>query len=370
MKPLSSRVHHIRPSGIRRIFDLACANPDGLDLSIGDPDYDVPAAVKEEAIRAIQGGFNRYVSTRGDSDLRARLKQKLRQRKIHFEDILITSGATGAYYLAVMTVAGPGDEVLILDPYFVAYANVVIMCGAEPVLVNTYPDFHIREEELVSRISAKTKAIVINHPGNPTGVVYGPEELELVAQVAEQHGLYVISDEVYDQFVYTNEPFVSLGNVCKNAIVISGFSKTSGMTGWRLGYVSASAEVIDAMATFQQYSYVCANSVAQKAAVTALETDMSSEIRRYKARRDFVFEQLQDRFSFRRPEGAFYFFPQAPGGDAERFVNEAIAHKLFIIPGNVFSERNSHFRLSIAVDEDKLARAVDILKRLAARSIT
>ncbi len=364
-KSLATRVHDIQPSGIRRIFDIACANPDGIDLSIGDPDFDVPELVKEESIHWIRQGFNRYVSTRGIPELREKIAEHLQNKKIHYEDFLVTAGATGAYFLAILSIVSPGDEVLILDPYFVAYANVVIMCGGVPKFIDTYPDFSLREESIVPFISSKTKAIVINHPNNPTGVVYKKHELELVTSIAEQFGLFIISDEIYDQFVYTDEPFVSVGNVATDAIVISGFSKRTAIPGWRLGYVSGPKEVINAMATFQQYSYVCANSIAQKAAVKAFNDPLNDHIASFRKRRDLLVEGLKDRFKLVKPEGAFYCFPEAPGGDADAFVNKAIEKKLFIIPGNVFSQRNTHFRISYAVPETKLVRAIEILNDLA-----
>ncbi len=364
-KTLSVRFDQIRPSGIRRIFDIACANPDGIDLSIGDPDYDVPQPVKRAAIEAIEQGFNGYVSTRGVQALRAALMKRLHGRGLKFEDILITAGATGGYYLAVMSVVSPGDEVLIVDPYFVAYANVVIMCGGVPKLIDTYPDFSLRREAIEPLITPRTRAIIINHPGNPTGAVYSRDELQIVAEIAAQYKLHIISDEIYDQFVFTDEPFVSISNVVEDAIVVGGFSKSAGMTGWRLGYVTGPKHVIDAMATFQQYSYVCANSVAQHAALKALNHDMTACVQEYRSRRDKLYQGLRERFSMEKPGGAFYLFPEAPGGDADAFVNRAIERKLFIIPGNVFSERNTHFRISFAVGNEKLDKAIDILNELA-----
>ncbi len=364
-KDLSRRVTEILPSGIRRIFDIACANPDGIDLSIGDPDFDVPYPIKKSAIRAIDAGFNSYVSTRGIPELREKLIARLQGKGLQFEDILITAGATGGYYLAMLAVISPGDEVLVLDPYFVSYANVVIMCGGKPVFVDTYPDFDLSEACLLPHITPKTKAIVINNPGNPTGVVYSADELKIVADISNRFGLHIISDEVYDKFVFDNVPFVSMSEVADDAVVVSGFSKSSGMTGWRLGYATAPKHIIDAMATFQQYSYVCANSVAQKAAITAIDFDITEYVARYQARRDKLYEGLKDNFSMRKPGGAFYLFPKAPGGDAEAFVKAAIQQKLFIIPGNVFSEKNTHFRIAFSAGDDDLDRAVDILNGLA-----
>jgi aspartate aminotransferase/aminotransferase len=364
-KKLSTRVHEIRPSGIRKIFDIACANPDGIDLSIGDPDFDIPEPIKEEGIYWIKKGFNRYVSTRGIPELREKLRAHLDQNKINYEDVLITAGATGGYMLAIMALVSPGDEVLITDPYFVAYANVVIMCGGVPRLVDTYPDFSLKAEAILPLINEKTTAMVINHPNNPTGVLYSDEELKLVSEIANKYGLHIVSDEIYDKFVYSDKPFLSIGNIAEDAIVISGFSKSAGMTGWRLGYVSGPKKVIDAMATFQQYSYVCANSIAQKAALKALDFNMKDYVESYRRRRDMVYQGLRNRFHIIKPGGAFYLFPQAPAKDADAFVKKAIERKVYIIPGNVFSERNTHFRISFATSEENIKRAVTILNEIA-----
>jgi aspartate aminotransferase/aminotransferase len=365
VKPLSTRVGQIRPSGIRKIFDIACANPDGIDLSIGDPDYDIPEPIKREAARWIEQGFNHYVSTRGIPELREKLVSQLKGRNIGFDDILITAGATGGYFLALMAIVGTGDEVLIPDPYFVAYANVVIMCGGAPKLFNTYPDFNLRREEIEPLITPRTRAIVINNPNNPTGAVYGRDQLKMVAELANKHGLYIIADEIYDKFCYGEEPFVSIGQVVEDAIIISGFSKSAGMTGWRLGYVTGPRRVIDAMATFQQYSYVCANSIAQKAAVKAVDYDMQSYVNSYALRMKLVYDGLRDRFRISQPRGSFFVFPEAPAANADSFVQKAIARKVFVIPGNVFSERNTHFRISFAVNEGKLKRGIAILNDIA-----
>lgn len=364
-KGLSVRVNQIRPSGIRRIFDIACANPDGIDLSIGDPDFDIPEPIKSEGIKWIQKGFNRYVSTRGIPELRQKLGELLDSRKIKYEDLLITAGATGGYILSIMALVSPGDEILITDPYFVAYANVVIMCGGIPKFIDTYPDFSLRSDAILPLINEKTRAIIINHPNNPTGILYRPDELKMVAEIADAKNLYIISDEIYDKFVFGQSSFVSMGNVADDAIVISGFSKSAGMTGWRLGYVSGPQKVIDAMATFQQYSYVCANSIAQKAALRALDFDMQPYVDRYLKRRDKFYNGLKECYNIVKPGGAFYLFPEAPGGDADAFVNRVIERKVFVIPGNVFSQQNTHFRISFAVSDDKIDKAIDILNDIA-----
>lgn len=364
-KSLSQRVHQIRSSGIRKIFDLACANPDGIDLSIGEPDFDIPDSIKQEGIDWVNKGFNQYVSTRGIEELREKLRSHLDAKKINYDDLLVTAGATAAYYLAILTLVGPGDEVLITDPYFVSYANVVMMCGGIPRMINTYPDFRLRAEEIHPLINKKTKAIVVNHPNNPTGVVYSLEELQTVAEIADRYGLCVLSDEVYDKFVYSDRPFVSMGNVARDAIVISGFSKSAGMTGWRIGYVSGPKDAIDAMATFQQYSYVCANSIAQKAAIKALDYDMESYVASYSRRKHMIYEGLKEQFNLIKPEGAFFIFPEVPGKDADAFVRKAVEKKVFVIPGKVFSQRNTHMRIAFSADERSLRKAIEVLNQIA-----
>jgi aspartate aminotransferase/aminotransferase len=206
--------------------------------------------------------------------------------------------------------------------------------------------------------------LLINTPNNPTGVVYTREELAMVARIARAHGLVVISDEVYDRFVYGGIRFTSMAELLPEAVVVNGFSKTGGMTGWRIGYATGPAKIIEAMSMLQQYSYVCANSPAQKAALVSLDVDLSEHVRRCERKRDLAFAELSKHFSVQRPEGAFYIFPQAPDGDGDGFVRRAIEHGVLVVPGGEFSSRRSHFRISFAVDEEVLQRALQVLADL------
>ncbi|MGQ9560599.1 MAG: pyridoxal phosphate-dependent aminotransferase [Candidatus Oleimicrobiaceae bacterium] len=361
---LAKRVGRVRPSGIRKIFEIACNQQGLLNLSIGEPDFDVPAPVKAEAMRWIERGYNKYTPTRGIPELRDKVRTYLRARGVEPEEVLITTGATGGLLLAMMALLDEGDEVLIPDPYFVAYCNVVRLLGGIPKLIDTYPDFRLREQAVVGQLSERTKVLLVNTPHNPTGVVYSREELAMVARLARAHNLVVISDEVYDRFVYGGTRFTSMAELLPDAVVVNGFSKTGGMTGWRIGYAIGPAKIIEAMSMLQQYSYVCANSPAQKAALVALDVDMSEHVRRCEHKRDFAYAELSKHFAVQRPEGAFYIFPEAPEGDGDAFVRRAIEHGVLVVPGGEFSSRHSHFRISFAVDEGVLRRALQILAGL------
>ncbi len=362
---LAQRVRRVHPSGIRKIFEIACSRQELINLSIGEPDFDIPRPVKKEIIKWMNRGFNKYTPTRGIPELRQKVRSHLRARGVEPEEVLITAGATGGLLLALMALVGEGDEVLIPDPHFVAYCNVVRLLGASPRLIDTYPDFRLREDTIAAQLSERTKAIIINTPHNPTGVVYTRQELEMVARIARAHELAVISDEVYDRFVYEEARFTSMAEVLPEAIVVNSFSKTGGMTGWRVGYATGPKEVVEAMAILQQYSYACVNSAAQKAALVVLELDVTEHVRRCHRKRDLAFAELSKRFPVQRPEGAFYIFPQAPDGDGDAFVRQAIEHGVLVVPGGEFSARRTHFRLSFAVPEEALRKALAILAAMA-----
>ena len=361
---LAYRMSNLEPSGIRRIFELANKRKDMINLSIGEPDFDVPAELKTEAVNAIESGFNRYTPTKGIEELRHKVAEHLTQGGIRYEDFLITAGATGALFLSILALVDRGDEVLVPDPYFVAYPNIVKIAGGVPKFVNTYPDFKLRVEELEKQRTLRTKALMINTPNNPTGTVYDEDELREIVAFAKSRNLWIISDEVYDIFLYDNQPYTSVGQLTDSAIVINSFSKCMGMTGWRLGYVSAPSEIIEAMSTLQQFGYASTNSIAQRAAVLAFDQDLSHNIAVDKKKRDLSYEMLRRKFSVVKPQGAFYIFPKAPNGDADRFVEKAIDHGVLIIPGKTFSQQNTHFRISFAAEEKNLIRGLEILNEL------
>ncbi|MBP1749789.1 MAG: aspC 3 [Deltaproteobacteria bacterium] len=365
---LSDRVMQVRPSGVRKIFDLAQKVKNPINLSIGEPDFDIPDAIKDEGISWIRKGFNKYTPSGGIPELREKVLFHLRSKGIICEDVIITAGVTGGLLLALMTMLNPGQEVVIPDPYFVLYEYQVSFLGGKPIFFNTYPDFTLREEELRKAITDKTRIILINSPNNPTGMVNSREELEMVARVAREKDLIVFSDDIYDRFVFdedaSEKPY--LGQMYEKTITFGGFSKTWGMTGWRLGYVAGPSEVIQCMITMQQYAFSSVTSFAQKAALTALDHNMNGMIDEYRKKRDLIYEGIKDKYSVVKPKGAFFIFPEVPGGkDSMAFVERALENNLFIIPGSVFSSRDSHVRISFASSEENLLKGIDVLRKLA-----
>jgi aspartate aminotransferase/aminotransferase len=364
----AERMDKIDASGIRKVFDLAASMKDPLNLSIGQPDFDVPDIIREEAIEAIRKGFNKYTQTQGVAELRTALWDQCSAEfgwENHSEHpILITSGVSGALMLAFLVMINPGDEVLLLDPYFVMYKHLVNLCGGVPVSVNTYPDFKPNAAQIEAAITPRTRVLCLNSPCNPTGAVYTEVELKAIADVARRHDLIVISDEIYDMFCY-DDPFVSMAGLYKKTLLMRGFSKSYAMTGWRMGWCTGPADIIEKMTMLQQYSFVCAPSMAQVASTVALRTDMSPQVEAYKRKRDMVVEILGDKTGLVTPGGAFYaFVPAPPGLSASEFVSKAIANNVLIIPGNVFSDQDTHFRISYATTDEKLKKGLTILRDL------
>ncbi len=365
MNLIADRMKKIDSSGIRKVFDLAQKMKDPVNLSIGQPDFDVDEAVKEKAIEAIRKGFNRYTVTQGIPELIQAVRAHLqRERNVQAEEILITSGVSGGLMLALMAVVNPGDEVLIPDPYFVMYKHLVNLLGGVPVFYDTYPDFRLRREVLEAKASAKTKLLILNSPSNPTGAVLSREELQIAADFAAARGLLILSDEIYDEFAY-DKPFTSIGSLYPKTLTLNGFSKSHAMTGWRLGYAAGPGEIIREMTKLQQFSFVCAPSMAQVAGVQALSAGPKQKIEEYRKKRDKIHGALKEFLEVEKPGGAFYIFPKAPGGKGDDFVARAIEKSLLIIPGSVFSEKATHFRISYAASDRTIERGIAILRELA-----
>ena len=363
---LSKRVTGVKPSGVRKIFDLARAIPNPVNLSLGEPDFDIPDEIKEEGIKWIRKGFNKYTPSGGIPELREKLLLYLRGKGIICEDVVITPGVTGGLLLALLVTLNPGDEIVIPDPYFVLYEYQVVLLGGKPVFFDTYPDFTLREEALRRAITDRTKIILINSPNNPSGTVYSKRELEMVARVAREKNILLFSDDIYHAFNYEGEEYRGyLGQLSEQCLTFGGFSKDWAMTGWRLGYVAGPKEIIDSMVTMQQYVFSSVNSVAQKAALFALDYKTDALIERYRKKRDLIYEGLKDKYEVVKPKGAYYIFPAVPGGDGDAFVEEALKRNLFIIPGSVFSARKSHARISFAAKEADILRGIEVLRSMA-----
>lgn len=354
-------------SGIRKVFDLAAQMTDPINLSIGQPDFDVPSAVRSACVQAIESKKNGYALTQGMQVLREKLQGRIDDQYGHGDrKVFVSSGTSGGLVLSMLALVNPGDEVIIFDPFFVMYEPLVRLVGGTPVVINTYPDFRIDPERVSAAITPQTKMMIVNSPANPTGVTATADEMRGLAELAANHNIALISDEIYSLFCY-DDSLESPALYNDRTIVIDGFSKSHAMTGWRVGYVHGPTEVIEAMIKLQQYSFVCAPQPAQWAAAVAMDEDVSEHIASYRAKRDLVVDGLADHFEIERPGGAFYVFPKAPWGTGTEFVTKAIEHNLLIIPGNIFSHQDTHFRLSYAADNVTIERGVEVLRKLAKR---
>lgn len=361
---VSERIRALDTSGIRRMFDLAAKLEDPINLSIGQPHYDVPSEVKERMVDAIRQGENRYTATQGILPLRQEILKRYADRGIPQEEALITSGVSGGALLALIAMCDPGDEVLLPDPYFVFYKSLAQLFGITPKLVDTYPDFRWRREQIEPLITPKTRAIIVTSPANPTGVSATAEELAMIAGVARDHDLWVVYDEIYEQFSF-DRPHLDMAALYEKTVTLGGFSKSHSMTGLRIGTAVGPKEILQEMIKLQQYTYVCAPSVAQWGALTALSSPMDEAVADYRRKRDYLFERLSPHYEIVRPDGAFYMFIKAPetmGGAA--FTERALEHKMILVPGKVFSERDSHFRLSFAASDRTLERGVEALLKM------
>jgi aspartate/methionine/tyrosine aminotransferase len=330
---LAQRTQCFDASGIRKVFDLGAKMTDPIDLSIGQPDFDVP--------------------------------EKIRRQYAHEDrDVLVTCGTSGALVLAMMVVLDPGDEVIVFDPCFVIYDSMAAVVSAKVVYVDTYPEFRIDLDRVAEAITRRTKLIIFNSPANPTGVVAGRDEVRGLAELAARHDVLLLSDEIYRDFCY-EQPLVSPAEFNPQALVVDGFSKSYAMPGWRLGFAHGPAAIIQEMIKLQQYSFVCAPQPAQWAGAVALDVDISQHIEAYRRKRDILISGLADCYEVVHPGGAFYAFPRLPWGSGMEFVAKAIENNLLIIPGNVFSRRDTHFRISYAAEDSVIQRGVEVLRRLA-----
>ncbi len=363
---IAARMKQIEVSGIRKVFDLAAHLKDPVNLSIGLPHFPMPAAIKDAAKGAIDADKNAYTVTQGIPELRAKLLAEIRKQVPTKSDreLIVTSGTSGGLVLALSCILNPGDEVIFFDPYFVMYPHFITLAGGKSVIVDTYPDFRIDVAKVEAAITARTKVIIVNSPANPTGVVHQREVLRDLALLARERKILLMSDEVYRAFCYDG-PFVSPLEFNDDTLVLDGFSKAYAMTGLRLGYAHGPRRLIEEMIKMQQFTFVCAPSVAQYAGIVALDCDIAPFVVDYKKKRDRLVAALKDCYDLVVPGGAFYLFPQAPRGTGSEFVAAAIRNNLLIIPGGAFSKRDTHFRISYAVNDQMLERGIEILLRLA-----
>ncbi len=368
---LADRMGQVQPSGIRRIFELMTTMADPINLSIGQAHYDAPEALVEAACRAMRAGHNRYTVTQGLPDLNARILDGVAaQHGRRPESCLVTSGVSGGLMLAFLALLDPGDEILLPDPGFMMYRNLAAVVGAVPRFYSSYARtpggrFQIDAAEMEALVTDRTRILFLNSPSNPTGAVLQRREIEAACAIAEQHGLVVVSDEIYDFFTYDGE-YESPVRVAERCVQLGGFSKTYGIPGWRMGYATGPAKVLDAMKTLQQFSFVCAPAPFQHALLAAaFNLDMGPYFTDYRRKRDLIAARLHPSYGLRPPEGSFYAFPQLPPGrNGAEFLEAALAQNLLVVPGSAFSSRDTHFRLSFAADDATLLRGIGVLNAL------
>ncbi len=361
---VADRMSLIDASGIRKVFDLAAKMKDPINLSIGQPHFDTPDVVKQAFKQAIDDGKNAYSQTQGIRPLIDRIQADVDQ-KYHHPDrrTFITSGTSGGLMLVLQTLVNPGDEVLIFDPWFVMYKHLVTLAGGKPVYIETYPDFEIDLDRVRAALTPRTKLVLFNSPSNPTGTVTSAAGVRALAELCRERNIALVSDEIYRAFCY-DEPFVSPADFNDQTIVIDGFSKSHSMTGHRVGWCHGPEPIIQQMAKLQQFTFVCAPQPAQWAALAAWDLDLTPYVTEYRAKRDLM-RGLLASFDIRGANGAFYLFVKSPQDSATQFVTRAIENSVLIIPGNVFSARDSHFRISYAAPDETLRRGAEVLNRLA-----
>jgi aspartate/methionine/tyrosine aminotransferase len=365
--PFARRMGLVEASGIRAMFDLAQkARREGrlLDFSIGQPDFHAPPAALRAAARAATEGFDRYTSTQGLPELLDALRANLEKTR-PVDGLLVTSGASGGLVLTILALVDPGDEVLVTDPFFVSYKHLVRLAGGTPVFLDTYATgFKVTPAILERHRTKRTKLLIFNNPVNPTGAAYAPAEVRALAAWARRHGIVVLADEVYDRFCF-DFPFEPFARHHDRTVTVGAFSKTYGMPGWRIGWLAGPKAWVERMMALQQYTFVCAPALVQRAALAALGVDMTKRIAPYRRKRDLVHALLARSFEVVKPQGAFYVFPRAPQEGGKAFATRAIGAGVLVVPGGAFSLRDTHVRISYAAPDAMIRKGMDALCRLA-----
>jgi aminotransferase len=380
---ISERANRLSPSGIRKFFDLLASMEGVISLGVGEPDYATPWHISEAAVKSLEKGYTMYTSNSGIPELReltARyLKDKYGVEYDPYGEILITVGVSEALDLAMRAVINPGDEVIMPDPHYVAYDSCVLLAGGEPVMAPTSQQnaFEVEAADIEARITARTKAILIGYPANPTGAVMDRGRLEAVVGVAKKHDLLIVSDEIYARLVYGVEHtcVAGLPGARDNTILLGGFSKAYAMTGWRVGYAAARRDIIAAMTKIHQYTIMSAPTMAQVAAIEALKTgepDVLEMVQDYDRRRKIIVQGLGDiGLECFEPKGAFYAFPSiaVTGMCSEEFSEKLLLEeKVAVVPGSAFGKcGEGYVRCCYATSLAEIEEALSRMRRFVGR---
>ncbi|MFN7036980.1 MAG: pyridoxal phosphate-dependent aminotransferase [Bellilinea sp.] len=381
---LSQRVSSLKPSGIRRFFDIAATMQDVISLGIGEPDFDTPRPVVEAGIRSLKQGRTHYTSNAGTLELRRALSANLeRLYGVQYDpagEVVITVGGSEALYLTATALLDPGDEVIIPTPCFVSYQAEVFLAGGVPVEIacRMEDNFDVDPARIEAAVTPRTKAILLGFPNNPTGAVATRERLLEIARIAEKYDLIVISDEIYDRLVYAGHRhvcFPALPNMRERTVLLGGFSKDYAMTGWRIGYACAPAPILQGLLRVHQYTVMSAPTIAQDAAVVAIQDEDESVmamVEEYDRRRRMLVPEL-NRIGLPtfEPKGAFYAFPKVSvtGLDDETFATRLLQEeKVAVVPGNSFGAGGEGFcRISYATAYEKIEEALRRIERFVNR---
>lgn len=379
---VAERVRQMKGSGIREFFDIAQHMEGAISLGVGEPDFVTPWGIREACIFSLEKGYTSYTSNWGLLELREALSDTIyKESGVYYEpegELLITTGVSEAFDLSLRALLNPGDEVILHEPSYVSYKPCTIFAGGTPVCVATgvENEFKVRAEQIEERITERTKAVILSYPNNPTGATLNRKDLEEIADVANEHDLLVISDEVYGRLTYdgTHVCFSSLNGMRDRTILLNGFSKAYAMTGWRLGYAAGNKELIEAMMKIHQYVMLCAPITAQMAAMEALrcEDEVERMVSEYNRRRRLMVEGLRNiGLECFEPKGAFYTFPsiQNTGLTSEEFAKRLLLEeKVVVIPGSVFGACGEGFvRCSYAVSQYEIKEALERIGRFLDR---
>lgn len=382
--PLSDKITTIKPSGIRKFFDLVSEMKDAISLGVGEPDFDTPWRIREEGIYTLEKGKTYYTSNSGLMDLRIEISRYLERRfGLNYDaekEIIVTVGGSEGIDLAFRAMLNPGDKVIIPEPCYVSYVPCVTLADGVPVTVNLKEenDFKLTKEQLLSAITPRTKILVLAFPNNPTGAVMTKEELEEIAEVVKEKDIFVVSDEIYAELSYGNTRHCSIASIDgmkERTIVINGFSKAHAMTGWRLGYACGPEVIIKQMLKIHQFAIMCAPTNSQYAAVEALREcdDAVEEMRNeYDRRRRFMLSKLRGMgLKVFEPYGAFYIFPNIAefGLTSDEFATRFLTEeKVAVVPGTAFGDCGEGFlRMSYASSLSNLKTAMERLEKFIDR---
>ena len=378
-KPLSKMVETIKPSGIRKFFDIVSEMKDAISLGVGEPDFDTPWHIRDEGIYALSKGKTFYTSNSGLKELREEICNYIqRTQNIQYnplKEVIVTVGGSEAIDIGLRAIINAGDEVIIPQPAYVSYEPCTILAGAKPVIINlkSENEFRLTAEELENAITDKTKVLILPYPNNPTGAIMERDDLEKIAEVIRKHDIYVMSDEIYSELTYKDKhiSIASLDGMQERTILINGFSKAYAMTGWRLGYACAPEAIIKQMTKIHQFAIMCAPTTSQYAAVEALKNgdeDVKMMRQAYNQRRRFLLNAFKEmNLECFEPFGAFYVFPciKEFGMTSEEFATRFLEEeKVAAVPGNAFGESGEgYLRISYAYSLDNLKIAMERLKR-------